>query len=97
MTRQVYSGMELAKHLLPSSSDWTLTHVAAALENMTEWYVERGQKSVLDTAAVVREVGEMNMSYFSRDGILEQVAGLEFKCEWTLPKFEFGQSGFVLV
>lgn len=94
---KLYTGQELARTLLPHASAWTVDHVSAALENLTEWHVERGERSVLDTAAVAKEVREMNMSLTLRDGIIQQLQLAPFKCEWTLPVFESNKPGFALV
>jgi len=32
MENKVFSSVKLAKYILPTASDWTLEHVAAALE-----------------------------------------------------------------
>lgn len=93
----LYTGKELAAKLLPHESSWSLDHVAAALENLTEWYVERGEKSVLDAAAVAEEVRQMNMSMSLREGIIQQIERVPFTCEWTLPSFNFGARGFAVL
>lgn len=94
---KLYTGQELAKRLLPQASTWTVDHVAAALENLTEWYVERGENSVFDTATVAKEVREMNMSLTLREGIIQQLEQVPFKCEWTLPVFKSDTPGIAVV
>lgn len=73
-----------------------MNHVTVALENMTNCNVKQGQKIVLDTPAVIKEIQEMVVAESSRDLIFQELDGLTFTCEWTLPNFTFGQPGFAL-
>ncbi len=88
---------QLAKKLLPDAGEFTLNHVAAALENMTQWRLEHKHPARLELADVIREVREMNMSYESKDAIVEALQKAPFACEWVLPNFDNQAAGFRVV
>lgn len=93
-TTTTYTAAQLAKSLLPAGSDWTLAHVAGALEEITIISLEHNHSLVIDRAEVVREVREMNMEMETREGIVAQLEGIAFACEWVLPQFNRDAAGF---
>ena len=93
----IYTAEQLAKKLLPDAGEWTLTHVAAALENMTTWNLEQQRPTRLEVSDVIREVREMNMSYESKDRIEEALQKVPFACEWVFGHFDSKAAGFRLV
>jgi len=47
----------------------------------------------------VREVREMNMSWQSKNAIVEALQteqNAAFACEWALPEFKFNEPGFLI-
>lgn len=88
---------EVARKLLPTAGAWTQTHVACALEELTEgWIRHQGHAAPIDSTAVQEEVWQMNMARESRDDILAQLKPLTFECRWILPTFERNGAGFEL-
>ena len=105
MNDMLYSANELAKRLLPGSdfntaNAFAVAHVSAAIENIAEWKFFNSTSARIDLDAIVREVREMSMSWQSKDaivGALQTAQNTAFACEWSLPKFKFNESGFLLV
>lgn len=93
-TAPCYTAAQLAKTLLPTGSEYTLDHVAGALEEITIISLEHKHSLVIDRAEVVREVREMNMAMETRDGIVAQLEATTFACEWVLPQFHRDAAGF---
>ncbi|MBU9371811.1 hypothetical protein LGM85_22570 [Burkholderia multivorans] len=95
MNDTLHTSAEVARVLLPAAGEWTLAHVAGALEAIADWYLRhQGRPSLIDRPAVQKEVREMNMSTGSREGILAQLEPLAFECEWALPTFDREAAGF---
>ncbi|MDN7630967.1 hypothetical protein [Burkholderia cenocepacia] len=91
----LHTSTAAARQLLPTAGEWTHDHIAAALEEITAWYVKhQGSAAPIDRQAVQNEVREMNMSIASRDGMLAELEHLSFECEWVLPRFERKAAGF---
>lgn len=93
----LYTSAQLAKVLVPQGSDWTVDHVALALEEITIWSLEHKHTLRIERADVVREVKEMNMAASSRDAIIAQLVDAEFSCEWELPQYQAETAGFRLL
>ena len=101
----LYSANDLAKRLLPGSdfdtaNAFAISHVSAAIENLAEWNSLKSTSARIDLHAIVREVREMSMSWQSKDAIvsvLQTDRNASFACEWALPKFEFNESGFLIM
>lgn len=89
-----YTAAQLAKALLPAGSEYTLNHVAGALEEITIISLEHNHSLKINRAEVVREVMEMNMATETREGIVAQLDAITFACEWVLPQFHRDAAGF---
>lgn len=103
-TTTLCSATDLANRLLPSSdfdtaNAFAVSHVSAAIENLAEWKSLNSTSARIDLNAIVREVREMSMSWQSKDAIvraLQTEQNASFACEWSLPKFQFNKSGFLV-
>ena len=94
-TDTLHTSAAAARQLLPTAGEWTQGQIAAALEEITAWYITHQERAApIDRQAVQNEVREMNMSMASRDGILAELENLSFECEWVLPMFERNAAGF---
>ncbi len=92
--QKLYTAAQLANLLVPKGSDWTLTHVAGAFEEMTILSLHLGSAPTQYCASVVREIRQMNMHVSSANAIVAKLEGTRFSSEWILPKFDPAIAGF---
>jgi hypothetical protein len=100
----LYSANDLAGMLLSGceSSFWNRfarNHISAAIENLAEWKFYNSTSAEIDIDAVMCELREMIGSWQSKESIvrtLDTKQNASFVCEWSLPEFKFGGTGFLL-